>query len=940
MPLMSSNLSEAHPRLEGSVILDLADARIVDVNAIVAEWLAREREILLGQVMTEFWSDHDSRVALWNAALLADREISTEVGLLTANGSVLRVGMRCERQRREGRDVVNCMLTPILSGASAEPPSDVQGATYRSMYVEATEGMYRSLPAGGFIDVNPAMARLFAADSPEQMLKVFSRDASVVYADPEEGRLLRDSLSTTGSLTGARIRIRALDGNVRMVSENARAVKDAGGALLFFEGSMTDISEHAATETALRESEALYRSLVDYCRDGVFLIQDGRLLFVNPALGEMLGYAPEELVGRAYMDLVAETDKASQTERRQSREDGSTEVQRYQIALRHVSGRTVVCQVVADAVFHQGAIASAGVIRDITDEHQQQLALRLAERRYRELFEQSPVGLYRSDESGVIVQFNARMAQILGYPDKATARAEIHNIIDLYARPEERLGIVNAVRQRGAVIDEVLSLRRRDGGLIWANLNIQRIEDADAGVQMAGSVQDITPQIEAEQKLIELATRDPLTGLPNRRQFEQQLATRLAQATANGATDYAILFLDLDGFKWINDGLGHGAGDRLLAAIAARLSQCLAGRASLARYGGDEFTVLPLQATHRAHVEALADDISAAFEQPFDIDDQVVYSGASIGIVLGHPDYRFPEQMLRDADTAMYRAKLAGKGKHVVFDEAMHAEARQRFDLQSAMRAALERNEFCIHYQPVVDLRDGRWLGCEALLRWQHPQRGLLLPGEFLQIAEDTGFITVLDTWVLSQALVEVAGWAHRSGAPPPMLNVNVDDRQLASGRLPGQVKQALAASGLPAGCLRLEVTETIFRDGTEATNQRLHALKLVGIGLVVDDFGTGYSSLDSFASSPFDAMKVDRSLVKDIDCNPRHRAIVNTIARFAEELGMELTVEGVERESQRAHLLAAGCVLAQGFLYAKALPAEAFFLRWQAQIAARPQAG
>lgn len=916
-----------------NLVLDLADARILSLDRRLADCLGFVEEDLVGRVVTEFWSDHDSRAALWTAALSPDDVTLRDVSLTGADGRVLHARMRCRREALDGRRVLDCSLDVTRSSGAASSSGGHRDASYRSLYLEASEGMYRSLPSGGFVEANPAMASLLGAETTEQFLRAYADDASRIYDDEGEASELRALLCAAGSLTGFRVRIRRLDGSTRVVSENARAVRDADGTLLFFEGSMTDISEQAAMEAALRESEGLYRSLVENCRDGVFLIQQGRLIFVNPALAEMLGYTAEELTGRLYMDMVADTDVAPQSERRRLREDGSTEVQRYQIALRHVSGRTVVCQVVADAVNHLGTIASAGVIRDITDEHHQQLALRLAEKRYRELFEQSPVGLYRSDVNGTIVHFNTRMAHILGYPDKATARAEVSSILNLYVRPEERAGIVQTIREQGVVVDRVISLRRRDGNAIWANVNIQRIDDAEGGVQMAGSVQDITPQVAAEQKLIEMATRDSLTGLPNRRNFEQQLASRMGMARSEGRTDYAILFLDLDGFKWINDGLGHGAGDRLLIAIAGRLSACLGGRAFLARYGGDEFTVLPSHSVDRAAAERLADEVSAAFEQPFDVEGQVAYSGASIGIVMGHADYQRPEQMLRDADIAMYRAKASGKGKHIVFDEQMHAEARHRFELQSDMLGALERGEFRIHYQPVVSLQDGRWLGCEALLRWQHPRRGLLAPGAFLQIAEDTGFIAVLDAWVLSEAAQQVATWARRLATTALLLNVNVDDRQLASGRLPDQVSRVLSRSGLPADRLRLEVTETIFRDDIEATNLRLQQLKALGVGLVVDDFGTGYSSLDSFAASPFDAIKVDRGLVKDLDCNARHRAIVKTIARFAEELGLELTVEGVERESQRQWLLDSGCAQAQGFLFSHALPPDQFLTQWAAQL-------
>jgi len=437
-------------------------------------------------------------------------------------------------------------------------------------------------------------------------------------------------------------------------------------------------------------------------------------------------------------------------------------------------------------------------------------------------------------------------------------------------------------------------------------------------------VQDVTARHDAEQALERSATHDSLTGLANRLVFERRLRESMEAARAEGRHDYALLFLDLDSFKVVNDSLGHAAGDRLLRAIAERLRTTLGPDALVARHGGDEFTLLPLGGCDVSRAVALAQRVLRAFAEPFAIEGQAVFSGASIGIVLGHPDYRDPNQLLRDADTAMYRAKAQGKSGFVIFDEAMHAAARARFTLENDLRAALERAEFRVHYQPIVELASARVVGCEALVRWAHPERGLLEPAEFLQVAEETGVITAMDWAVLEATCASLARWrALDPSACRFGVSVNVDERQVADPRFVDRLGAVLAQAGLEPDALSLEVTETVFRAGREQLADALAALKRAGVGLVVDDFGTGYSSLESFAASPFDALKIDRSFVTDMVTNPRHRAIVRTISNLARDLGLRLTAEGVETEDQAALLREFGCGTAQGYLYSRPLPAS-----------------
>lgn len=1029
----------------------------IDVNEAFERQLGWRRDLVLGREPIElgFWPDLDIRASIWGGLRTSGRVVGLPARLRGADGRIHAGTLHCELVSLDpalgyGDRGVFCLLQDVR--AEDAPPADrVDPDTYRSLFATAAEGLYRSLPGGGFIDVNPAMARILGYASPVEMLLAFRGRASDVYAEPAMREDAHARLARVGHFEGLRVRCRRRDGAVIWCSENAHAVTDASGALLFYEGSLEDITAQVEAEQALRQSEALYRVLVDNARDGVFLIQRGRIVFANQALEQIYGVGRGALDGRAYMDLIAPEDLEDQARRRREREDGATDAQHYEVHLLRPDGRRVLVEVRADAVQYQGDIASTGTIRDVTAERARQRALADAERQYRELFEDSPVGLFRSAPDGRLVEANPALARMLGFADVPALRAAIGGMAEVYADPAERHVLVRRAIEEGGFTDHETWIVGEGGRRLRVRTSVRTIDPGDGGeVQFAGSVQDIsaahamamalqrseamyrtlvehaqvgvfvmrgghyvyvnqamlamlgypeevllgmpvrqivapealpasearlrkleageavaqdyenvylredgrrihvtvsigpveidgerlmtgtvrdiTRHREAEQRLRHHASHDPLTGLPNRLVVQERLAQAMQAARERGRYDYAVLFLDLDGFKWVNDSLGHGVGDRLLGGIAARLSEALREDCLVARYGGDEFTLLPTGRCDGPGAIALARRVLALFDAPFDLGGQEVYSSASIGIVLGSAEYATPDAVLRDADIAMYRAKLSGKAGFVVFDEAMHAQARERFELEVDLRQALERGEFRVHYQPIVDLADGRITGCEALVRWAHPRRGLLFPGSFIEIAEDTGLIAALDHWVLEQACRQVAAWRERHPAFAALsVNVNVDQRQLASPSLVEDLGRQIMASGLPAADVRLEVTETVFRAGRGAGLESLAGLKGLGVGLVVDDFGTGWSSLDSFAESPFDALKLDRAFIRDMASNPKHRAIVRTILAFADDLHLAVTAEGIEDAEQRALLRELGCTRGQGFAFSPALAPEAF---------------
>ncbi len=1036
-------------------LVDADSGAFLDVNPAFERRLghARDEVIRRRPVDIGLWPDRQTRAAVWSRLRVNETVHALAVRFAGRDGSPRPGRLSCEYLELAGRRCILCLLEDLGPGASGAevPRASVARESYRALFLAAAEGIYRSLPADGFIDANPAMARLFGFDDVDALLALDLAGMSALYAEPGRREQLRALVETEGSFANQRSEIIRADGRRAWISENCRAIRDPEGNIAFYEGSAIDITDALAAEAALRQSEALYKIVVDNCRDGVYLIQRGIVRFCNQAMADILGTTREALVGCEYMTLIHPEDLAEQAARRAAREAGSTEPQRYEVRVRRADGRYVSVAVNADAVQYEGDIASTGVMRDVTAERAQREALESAEWRYRQLFEGSPIGLFKTHVDGRVLEANPALLRMMGYAStEELARAGVR-MHDIYLDPEERRQVLAELSRVGQLHDREVRMRRRDGGVMlgsvsarvsidpsgqpseitgsvvdmsarrameealarsearyrtlveqsqvgvflydgdrfvyanqalesmfgypagrlttiemrrliapehvaeaderarrlrageqipaefdvgylradggrfWARVSARPI-DVDGVPHLTGMVLDITRHREAERRLRFHATHDALTGLPNRLMFQEALERTIEQSRREQRHDYAVLFLDLDGFKLVNDSLGHAAGDLLLVTLAEKISTALAGEAMVARYGGDEFTILPNGPCDGARASAIAREVIALFDSPFDIGEQGAWSSASIGIVLGRPEYRTPTQILRDADTAMYRAKAAGKSGFMLFDETMHGAARARFQLESDLRAAHRGSQFEVYYQPLVRLADGVILGCEALVRWRHPQRGLLAPGEFMQVSEEIGLIAQIDGWVLETACAQVVDWQRRFPAFAGLcLNVNLDDRQMGSPVLVDEVGAVIARTGMQPALLSLEVTETIFRSDRQQAERTLNALKSLGVALVVDDFGTGYSSLDSFAAAPFDALKVDRSFIQDMETNARHRAIVRTIVAFAGDLGLALTAEGVENPGQCALLQELGCRTGQGYLFAPPLAAGAF---------------
>ena len=548
-------------------------------------------------------------------------------------------------------------------------------------------------------------------------------------------------------------------------------------------------------------------------------------------------------------------------------------------------------------------------------------ALRESEQRYALAALGTNDGLWDWDIRTGKVYYSARWKAMLGYED--------HEIGDSI---EEFLGRIPQEDRRSAEAmireqwekdspepcEREYRMMHKDGTYRWVLCRGLAVRDPlnKEVVRMAGAATDVT-----ERKVY-----DALTGLPNRLLFEDRLNRLLRLYGEDHSRYFALLFLDLDRFKLINDSLGHLAGDQLLTSVAERLRQSVRSGPlqTIARLGGDEFALL-VDGLHCAKdATRIADRILQSLRSPFLVDQKPVFCSASIGISLAAPDYQCASDMVRDADIAMYSAKTAGKGRWAVFDGDMRNRVVARVELEGELQVALERNDFRVYYQPKVHLKTGRIAGFEALVRWHHPERGVIPPSDFIPIAEENGLIVPIGAWVLRKSCEQLRTWTrdHPAGGPVAV-SVNLSPRQFRDPGLVSMVRSAIAESGADPERLDLEITEGVLFDDLDRALGVLHELKALGVGLKIDDFGTGYSGLSYLCRLPFDTLKIDRSFTVDLSREGSNRQMIRTILEMAKHLGMEVVAEGIEWRDQLDQLRILGCQFGQGYYFAKPLPAE-----------------
>ena len=553
-------------------------------------------------------------------------------------------------------------------------------------------------------------------------------------------------------------------------------------------------------------------------------------------------------------------------------------------------------------------------------------ALEVSERRFHSAFTHASIGMALVSFEGRVLQVNAALRTLLGvHDDAAITQHLIGDFVDAAdnAMLGERLGQLRAQQIPAFAVE--LRLRHRDGIDVWAAVHGSFFSEVDSAEPcLILQVQDITARRQAEVGLHHIAFHDSLTGLPNRRRFLEQLTQVLDRFGADPQRHFGLLFLDFDRFKLINDSLGHAVGDEFLVQVARRIRDHVRPRDIVARLGGDEFAILTdlLDSEHDAIT--LAERLLEVLRQPFHIAGTDITTSASIGITFSGMGYATPADMLRDADTAMYKAKLGGKARYALFDSGLHTEVSHRLRLEGDLRRALAAGQLSVAYQPLFDLASRRITGFEALARWQHPELGAISPIAFIAVAEEAGLMVQLTDFMLRTACRQLRQWQQRDrGFAELKMHVNVSGNDIAHGALVARVTAAIDAAGLQPSHLALELTENILMERLEAALPMLTDLRQLGVGLSVDDFGTGYSSLRHLSSLPVNSLKIDRAFIADLQRGSNEAAVVRAIVLLGNSLGKAIIAEGIETAAQLEQLLQMGCAAGQGFYLARPLPPE-----------------
>jgi diguanylate cyclase (GGDEF)-like protein/PAS domain S-box-containing protein len=689
--------------------------------------------------------------------------------------------------------------------------------------------------------------------------------------------------------------------------------------------AVRDITERKQNEATLKESERRFRETLERIQliAATFDTQ-GRITFCNHYLLQLTGWLSEEILGKNWFEVFIPPDlHEQQVQSFRNQIANSTVKIHYENDILTKTGlrRTIQWSNTILRDFRGSITGVSSIGQDITDQKWTEDALRKSERRYRLLFERNLAGVYRTTVDGIVLDCNEAFAKSLGY--QSVEEIKTHRSQDFYHHPRRRESFLNKLKENHVLTNSQSLLKRKDGSPLWVLENVTLMTDEDGKEIIEGTMMDITDWKMAEERLDYLANYDQITDLPTRLLYTDRLKQAIIDA-GNHRRLVAVMLVDLDRFKTINDTLGHDAGDLLLRQVAQRLATTVQAGDTVGRTGGDEFTIIQRDLENVQQAADMAQKILTGMEKPFRLQGRNYYIGASIGISVYPLDDENVDSLLKNAETAMYKAKHEGRKNYQFFTADMQITLLKQLSLENNLRHALENNEFRIEYQPKVSLRSGAIVGAEALLKWDHPQLGFVSPTQFIPLAEETGSITEVGEWVLRNACQQCKTW-QQSMHQPIRVAVNLSAHQFRQQRLLDRIATILSDTGLQPQLLEMEITETVLMQSTPETLQRLRDLKSLGIHISIDDFGTGFSSLSYLKQLPIDSLKIDQSFVRDIPADANDVAITRAIIILAHTLQLDVIAEGVETLEQLQFLMAENCDEMQGFYFSRPITSDRF---------------
>jgi diguanylate cyclase (GGDEF)-like protein/PAS domain S-box-containing protein len=697
-----------------------------------------------------------------------------------------------------------------------------------------------------------------------------------------------------------------------------------------YENLQKEIEGHKETSEALSKSETFLNTIFDSIRDPFCIIDNHyRIIRVNQAYAAMKNNAMDKLVGGiCYEKLHGRSEICDDCIVEKTFHSGDTFAKEKLMTL--PDGEQAWIEIYTYPILaSEGAVAYViEYSRDITERKKAEDALIESRERYALAARGANDGLWDWDLKTNLIYFSPRWKSMLGFreEDIGNGPEEWLNRVQKDDRKQLEAKISAHINGNYTHLEHEYRIMHKDGTYCWMLIRGLAVRDGSGrAYRMAGSQTDITERKVAEEQMLHDAFHDGLTGLSNRALFMNRLQHAFKSVRKNTTTFYAVLFLDLDRFKVINDSLGHTIGDQLLIAVSKRLLASLRPSDTIARIGGDEFAILLENLSEIEDATLVVDRIQKELLFPFQVHEHEVFISTSIGIALSTLGYNQPEHLLRDADIAMYQAKAKGRGCYEVFDAGMHTSIVERLRLETDLRHAVEGNGFILHYQPIMDLTTERVMGFEALVRWKHPTRGLIPPLEFIPLAEEIGLIVPLGQWILKEACRQAKEWQeHFPFYPPLKISVNISSKQFSHPDLLSHVAEAIRESGIDPSSLALEVTESMIMENAESASAKLIQLREMGVHIHIDDFGTGYSSLSYINRFPVNALKIDRSFVNKMTLNEESLEIVRAIVSLALTLNLEIVAEGLEMSEHLKQLKELKCHYGQGYLFSKPMDARA----------------